>query len=59
MSLFKRYLKGIKKMYKLEIGAKLSGFLIKNKKRIDDIAATMYEMEHEGCGAQLIFLDSP
>lgn len=44
-------------MYKLEIGDKLSGFLIKNKKQIDDISATMYEMEHEGCGAKLIFLD--
>ena len=44
-------------MYDLKIGDKISGFLIKERKEIRDIDATLYEMEHEKCGARLIFLD--
>ena len=44
-------------MYELRVGEKFSGFVIKTKKQIKDVDATMYEMEHEGCGAKLIFLD--
>ncbi len=44
-------------MYELRMGDKLEGFIIKSRKKIDDIAAVMYEMEHEKCGAKLIFLD--
>ena len=44
-------------MRNLKTGDKLEGFLVKNRRKIDDISAVMYEMEHEKCGAKLIFLD--
>ncbi len=52
-----KYLKGTDKMCELKIGDKLSGFVVKSRKEIYDIDAVMYEMEHEKCGARLVFLD--
>ena len=44
-------------MYELKIGNKISGFIVKGAKEIKDIDAVIYEMEHEKCGAKLVFLD--
>jgi len=44
-------------MYEFKIGDRLSGFIVKNRKEIRDVSAVIYEMEHERCGARLIFLD--
>ncbi len=52
-----KFSKGTNEMYEMKIGDKLFGFLVKRKKEIKDIDAVMYEMEHEKCGAKLIFLD--
>ena len=52
-----KFLKGTDIMYEFKSGEKLSGFIIKKRREIKDIDAVMYEMEHESCGAKLIFLD--
>ena len=44
-------------MYELKIGEKIEGFAVTRKTELPDIAATLYEMEYEKCGAKLVFLD--
>ncbi len=57
MRLIKRTHKGEKTVYELKIGEKIEGFAVTRKTELPDIAATLYEMEYERCGAKLVFLD--
>ena len=41
----------------MNINDKISGFTVKEKHELSGIGATLYVMEHEGCGARLVYMD--
>ena len=41
---------------KLKVGDKLSGFVVKNVKDVEDVRSIAIELEHEKSGARLLHL---
>lgn len=41
----------------MNIGERLHGFCVTDKKRIPELGADLYVMRHTGCGARLVFID--
>lgn len=40
-----------------KINEKINGFTLVRRRTLDEISAELYEFEHDGCGARLVYLD--